>query len=88
MASRALIDRFSTALSSWLGSQSVGHRSSASTVSSAIAGPTVRRISSSMPATSRLGSVGTGASVWRRENASSRWVSAAARVTAPRAAAM
>ena len=52
----------------------------APTTSTAICGPTVRRISSSMPATSRLTSVGLGSSVWRREKASRRWVSAAARL--------
>ena len=50
------------------------------TTSTSIAGPTVRRISSSMPATSRLTSIGLGSSVWRREKASSRCVRAAARL--------
>ena len=41
--------------------------------------PSVRRSSSDIPATSRLTSIGLGASGWRRENASRRWVSVAAR---------
>ena len=42
-------------------------------------GPTVRLISSSIPLINRLMLVGLGSSVWRREKASSRCVSAAAR---------
>ena len=62
------------------------HSPPAAIVSTVISGPTVRRISSSMPTTSRFMSVGFGSSVCRRENASNRWVSAAARFAAPWAA--
>ncbi len=53
-----------------------------------MAGPTVRWISSIMPPISPFTSVGLGASVCRREKASSRCVSAAARLAAPWAATM
>ncbi len=79
IASRALITRLSRALSSWEVSTLVSHRPPAPTTSTSTAGPTVRRISSSMPATRRFASVGFGSRVWRREKASRRWVSVAAR---------
>ena len=79
IASRAFTARLSSALSSWFGSVMVRHRPPASTVSIAIASPSVRRSSSDMPATSWLASTGRGSSAWRRANASSRWVSVAAR---------
>ena len=44
-----------------------------------VASPMVRRSRSSMPAIRRLTSVGLGSSVWRREKASKRCVSKAAR---------
>jgi hypothetical protein len=56
MASRALLARFSSALSSWFGSHSVVHRRRLQRVSSAIAGPAVRFDqveSSTSPARSR-----------------------------------
>ena len=83
MASRALMQRLRIAFSSWFGSHSVGHRPVAEHRLDLIAGPTVRRISSSMSATSLFASVGFGSSVCRREKASSRCVSAAARDAAP-----
>ena len=88
MASRALMHRFSTAFSSWCASISTGHRPVLATTSNATPGPVVRRIRSSIPRISRLGSVGLGSRVWRRENASSRCVRAAARFAAPCAAAV
>ena len=42
-------------------------------------GPTLRVMRSCMPPTSLFRTAGFGSRVWRRENASSRWVSAAAR---------
>ena len=86
IASRALMHRLSRAFSSWLWSTSVPHSPGEATKPTSIAGPTVRRTSSSIPATRRLTSVACGESVWRRENASSRCVSAAARRAAPSAA--
>ena len=86
MASRTLMHRFSTTFSSWFASHSVGQRPIASTVSTATDGPVVRRIRSSMPAISLFGSVDFGSSVCRRAKASSRCVSAAARLAAPCAA--
>ena len=88
MASRALMHRFSRAFSSWCGSTRVVHSPPAATASTATSGPTVRRTSSSMPVTKRFTSVGLGSSVCRREKASKRWVSAAARLDAPWAAVM
>ncbi|GJE41574.1 hypothetical protein AEGHOMDF_0740 [Methylobacterium soli] len=88
MASRALMQRLRSAFSSWFGSARVLHRPLAVTTSRGIAGPTERRISSSMPVTSRFTLVGFGSSVWRREKASRRCVSAAARFEAPWAALM
>ncbi len=76
MASRALMHRLSSAFSSWLASTRVGHRPDAVTTVTWIAGPTVRPTSSCSPATRRLASTGFGSSVWRREKASRRWVSA------------
>ena len=86
MASRALMHRFSSAFSSWLGSTRTLHTPPPTTLSTSIAGPTVRRINSSMPLIRVPVSVGLGSRVWRREKASSRWVSAAARLAAPWAA--
>ncbi len=62
IASRALTARFSTAFSSWFGSAKIRQMPPASTVSIATASPSVRRISSDMPPTSRLGSSATGSS--------------------------
>ena len=81
IASRALMQRLSSAFSSCGASIRVGQRPPAPTTSSSTAGPTLRRISSSSPAISRLTSVGRGSSVCWREKASRRWVSAAARRT-------
>ncbi len=86
MASRALMHRLSSAFSSWCGSTRAVHSPAAPTVSTAIAGPDGAADQSSMPCTSRLMSVGLGSSVCRREKASRRWVSAAARLAAPWAA--
>ena len=80
MASRALMTRLSSALSSWFGSHKVGHRSPWNRVSSRIAGPTVRRNRSAMSDTSRLARTALGLSVCRREKASRRCVNAAARL--------
>jgi hypothetical protein len=88
IASRALMHRLSSAFSSCDGSTRVGQSPAAPMTSISTQGPTVRRISSSIPATSEFTSVGLGSSVRRRENASSRCVSAAAWVAAPRAAPM
>ena len=88
MASRALMHRFRSAFSSWPGSISAGHRPAAPTTSREISGPIVRRISSSIPPMSAFTLVGLGVRVWRREKASRRWVSAAARLAAPCATAM
>jgi hypothetical protein len=60
MASRALMQRLSSAFSSWLPSISTVHSPAARTVSIRIAGPMVRRISSSRSAMCRLMSVGFG----------------------------
>ena len=57
MASRALMQRLSSAFSSWRGIDQGRPQPAAPTTSTAIAGPTVRRTSSSMPAISRLTSV-------------------------------
>ena len=75
IASRALIARLSSALSSWCGSQKVPHSPPAATISSRIVSPMVRRSSSSIEATSWLTLTGFGSSGWRRANASRRWVS-------------
>ena len=83
IASRALMQRFSSAFSSCGGSTSAGHSPVAPTTSMATEGPTVRRMRSSMPETSVLTSVARGSSVCRREKASRRCVSAAARRAAP-----
>jgi hypothetical protein len=72
IASRALIARFRIAFSSWLESASIGHRPPAKTVSTSTVSPKVRWRSSDIPANSRFGSIGLGASGWRREKASSR----------------
>ncbi len=88
IASRALRHRLSSEFSSWLVSTSVGQRPLAPTVSTTMLGPTVRWISSLIPAISAFTSVGRGSRVCRRENASRRWVSAAARLAAPWAATM
>ncbi len=66
--------------SSWFWSHSVGHRSPARVSVSWILSPMVRRSRSSMEAISGLAPTGLGSSGWRRENASRRWVSAAARL--------
>ena len=83
MASRALMHRFRTALSSWFGSIKLVHNPAAFTVPIWMAGPTERRIMSSMPFTSAPTSVGFGSSVCRREKASNRWMRVAARRAAP-----
>ncbi len=54
IASRALMHKFRSAFSSWGGSTSVDHSPPVVTVSTVIAGPTVRRIKSSIPATRRF----------------------------------
>ena len=75
--------RFSSAFSSCDWSTSAVHGTSLYAGSTRTPGPTVRRIISSMPSTMVLTQMALGASVWRREKASSRWVSAAARLVAP-----
>ena len=69
IASRALIARLSSALSSWLGSHSVFHRSSAATMARSIVSPMVRRSRSSSDTTSWLASTLFGTSGWRRAKA-------------------
>jgi hypothetical protein len=71
MASRALAHRLSIALSSWFGSHHVCQRSVASTVSTLIWGPTVRRTRSSIPETSVFAAVVLGVSICWREKARS-----------------
>ena len=88
IASRALITRLSSAFSSWFGSHRAGHRSLASLISISTPGPAVRPNNSSISLTNRFTSVGFGSSVWRREKASRRWVSAVARLTAVIATSM
>jgi len=80
--------RLSSAFSSWFASQSVLHRPPEITVSTWMAGPTVRRIRSSIEVVSRLMSTAFGSSVCRREKASRRWVSDAARLAEVTAAPM
>ncbi len=83
MASRALMQRFSSAFSSWPGSISAGHRPAKPTTSSCMAGPIVRRTRSSMSLIRRFTFTGFGSRVCLRENARRRWVKAAARLAAP-----
>ena len=80
MASRALMHKFSSALSSCDGSTRTGHKPPAPTTSIATFGPMVRRSRSSMPPISLLASSARGSRVWRREKAKRRCVSAAARL--------
>ena len=88
IASRALFARFSKALSSWFGSHNVVHSADCKRVRTAIDGPAARSIRSVIDITSALTLVGFGSSAWRRENASSRCVRAAARCVTPSAASM
>ena len=85
IASRALMQRFSSALSSSLGSHSTRARPSRRRSSRRTAGPTDRRTRSAIPATSASGSTGFGFSRCRRAKASNRRVSPAARLTDCRA---
>ena len=85
MASRALIARLSSAISSWLGSASIAPQAAGQH------GLDRDRLAERAPqqvghaGDQLLTSIGLGSSGWRRENASSRCVSAAARC-APRIA--
>ena len=85
MASRALIARLTSADSSWFGSTSIVQRPAQPTVSISIFSPSERCRNSAAPLRNLLTSIGFGSSGCRREKASSRLVSAAARC-APRIA--
>ncbi|MCY1422330.1 hypothetical protein D9M71_380070 [compost metagenome] len=88
MASRALITRLSRAFSSWLTSVLTRQMFSASCRSSSIWSPLVRLNKSSREWISSLGLSGLRLSDWRRENASKRWVRAAARLAEDTAASV
>ncbi|KRC17936.1 hypothetical protein ASE31_28485 [Acidovorax sp. Root217] len=85
MASRALMARLRMALSNWFSSHSVVHRSGASCSDSSTFSPMVWRSRSCMDSTSGLARTALGLSGWRREKASSRCVSPAAREVDARA---
>ena len=85
MASRALMARFRTAFSTWLGSTSVFHNPPAITVSTWIFSPRVRRSMSLMSRITRPRSTELGSSAWRRAKASSWPVRREPRATAPMA---
>ncbi len=78
--------QLSSAFSSWCGSIRVGQTPAAPTTSMVMPGPTVRRIRSLQACDQAIDVDRLGIEVWRREKARSRWVSAAARFTAPWAA--
>lgn len=82
MASRALMHRLSSALSSCGGSMRTVQRSSSLWQYTSICGPTLRAIRSRMPSTSAVTAVGSGSKVCCRENASRRCTSEAARCAA------
>ena len=87
MASRALIARLSIALSSWCGSQK--RRPQSARRDDLQLDRLADACGAAVPpcdATSWLTSTGFGSSGWRREKASSRWVSAAARLAEAMAA--
>ncbi|MNN89331.1 hypothetical protein D3C81_2071380 [compost metagenome] len=88
MASRALITRLSKAFSSWLTSVLTRQMSSASCSLSSIGSPLVRLNKSSSERINSLGFSGVRFSDCRRENASKRWVRAAARLAEDTAASV
>ena len=88
IASRALMQRLSSAFSSCRIDQRRPKTDGDHDLDLRRAGPSVRRTMSSMPPISRFALSAFGSSVWRRAKASSRCVSAAARDAASCAAAM
>src|SRR5471032_1156442 len=82
MASRALMARFSSTLSNWLGSTAAFHSPAAMTVSTSMVAPSARWINSSLPVNRRPRWTTDGCRGWRRANASSWDDSLAPRCTA------
>ena len=79
IASRALTARLRIACSSSEASAKALHRPALPTISSRICSPNVLLSNSVIPASKRSTSIDFGSSGWRRENASNRAVSVAAR---------